>query len=121
MSTAKPGIGEPISELDPPGLASSSRKTPPTARLENIRKMAVVLFEEAESLDRDQVLAEASGMPDSLDLDSGINFFEEVRRFEMQLIMVALNRCNGNQARAARLLGLPSTTLNYKIKSYQIA
>ena len=38
-------------------------------------------------------------------------------RFEMKLIARALELTNGNQARAARLLGLGTTTLNYKIKS----
>jgi DNA-binding protein Fis len=42
-----------------------------------------------------------------------------VRRFEIKLIGRALN-VRGNVARAARLLGLGTTTLNYKIKAYQM-
>ena len=45
---------------------------------------------------------------------------EEVRGFEMRLISRALELTGGNQARAARMLGLGTTTLNYKIKSYEM-
>jgi DNA-binding NtrC family response regulator len=121
MSKAQIAIGESISERDLRGLPSGFRTSHPTMRLERIRAIAGELFEEAESLDRDQAFAEASAMPSDLDLDSGIDFVEEVRRFQIELIKLALNRCNGNQSRAARLLGLGSTTLNYKIKSYEIA
>src|SRR5258708_38615839 len=44
----------------------------------------------------------------------------EVQRFETELIRTALERTGGNQARAARLLGVKHTTLNAKIKRYQI-
>ena len=121
MNSGKGIIGESISEAGLHGLPSGLPKTPPTTRLERVRKIAGALFEEAKSLDCDQVLAGALAMPDHLDLDSGIDFFEEVSRFEIQLIKAALDRCNGNQARAAQMLGLRSTTLNYKIKSYEIA
>jgi transcriptional regulator with GAF, ATPase, and Fis domain len=46
---------------------------------------------------------------------------EEVRRLEIDLIRYALMRTSGHQAEAARLLGLKPTTLNSKIKRYQIA
>ena len=120
MSTVETAIGESISEREMSGWPDGLRRAEPAMRLERIRAMAGALFEEAESLDRDQALVEVSAMPNALDLDSGIDFVEEVRRFEIQLIKLALNRSNGNQARAARLLGLGSTTLNYKIKSYGI-
>jgi len=38
----------------------------------------------------------------------------------MRLISRALELTGGNQARAARMLGLGTTTLNYKIKSYEM-
>ena len=38
----------------------------------------------------------------------------------MKLIARALELSGGNQARAARLLGLGTTTLNYKIKAYEM-
>ena len=44
------------------------------------------------------------------------NFFEVVEDYERKLIGDALAECNGNQARAARLLGLRPTTLNSQIQ-----
>jgi DNA-binding protein Fis len=49
-----------------------------------------------------------------------VNFYDEVRRFETDLIRRALDQTGGHQSRAARLLGLNATTLNSKIKSYNI-
>jgi DNA-binding NtrC family response regulator len=50
----------------------------------------------------------------------GIDFNEEVRRFEIDLIKRALARTAGHQTRAARLLGIKLTTLHDKIKRYDI-
>ena len=44
----------------------------------------------------------------------------EVRRFEIDLIRRALDQTGGHQSRAARLLGMNPTTLNSKIKTYNI-
>jgi len=118
MSTAKAAIVESISKGRLRGL--QSRKAAPAERLENIRNMANALLQEAESLDHENALAESSATVDNLNLRSGVNFFEEVRRFEMRLIGRALELTGGNQARAARMLGLGTTTLNYKIKSYEM-
>ena len=54
------------------------------------------------------------------DVRHGINFYDEVQRFEIDLIRTALRLCAGSQARAARLLRLNPTTLNSKIKCYNI-
>ena len=54
------------------------------------------------------------------DIGRGINFYEEVRRFEIDLIRRALEQTGGHQSRAARLLGMNATTLNSKIKTYNI-
>ncbi|HEY0005598.1 MAG TPA: sigma-54 dependent transcriptional regulator [Pyrinomonadaceae bacterium] len=56
----------------------------------------------------------------SLDIGRGINFYDEVRRFEIDLIRRALEQTGGHQSRAARLLGMNATTLNSKIKTYNI-
>jgi DNA-binding NtrC family response regulator len=120
MSTAKAAIVESISKRSLRGLPSHLRKAAPAQRLEKIRDMASALLEEAESLDHENALAEASASLENLNLRSGVDFFDEVRRFEMRLIGRALELSGGNQARAARILGLGTTTLNYKIKSYEI-
>src|SRR3954447_25766889 len=54
------------------------------------------------------------------DIGRGINFYDEVRRFEIDLIRRALEQTGGHQSRAARLLGMNATTLNSKIKTYNI-
>ncbi len=54
------------------------------------------------------------------ELGRGINFYEQVRRFEIDLIRRALEQTGGHQSRAARLLGMNATTLNSKIKTYNI-
>src|SRR5213596_403394 len=55
------------------------------------------------------------------DLGRGINFYDQVRRFEVDLIRRALEQTGGHQSRAARLLGMNATTLNSKIKTYNIS
>jgi DNA-binding NtrC family response regulator len=55
------------------------------------------------------------------DIGRGINFYDEVRRFEIDLIRRALEQTSGHQSRAARLLGMNATTLNSKIKTYNIS
>jgi DNA-binding NtrC family response regulator len=62
----------------------------------------------------------SEGTSEEIDISRGVNFYEEVRKFEMDLIQRALNQTNGHQSRAARLLGLNATTLNSKIKTYNI-
>ena len=119
MSTAKAALVESIST--PPLRGLPSRKAANAERVSKIRDLATALLDEAESLDHDNALAEVSATFENLSLKSRVDFFEEVRRFEMKLISRALELTGGNQARAARLLGLGTTTLNYKIKSYEMA
>ncbi len=64
-----------------------------------------------------------SNMGDSaagLDIAHGISFYDEVSRFEIELIRRALEITGGHQSRAAKLLGMNNTTLNSKIKVYNI-
>jgi len=55
-----------------------------------------------------------------LDVARGINLRKEVREFEMELILISLKLTDGNQVRAASLLGMKPTTLNTKIKYHGI-
>ncbi len=48
------------------------------------------------------------------------SFFDVVEDYERKLIGEALAQSNGNQARAARMLGLKPTTLNSQIQRLQI-
>jgi transcriptional regulator with GAF, ATPase, and Fis domain len=56
----------------------------------------------------------------TLDVRTGIDFYEEVKRFEIDLIRRALIFTSGSQVHAARLLKMKVTTLNSKIKHYGI-
>lgn len=54
------------------------------------------------------------------DEKDGADFYQEVTKFEIELIKRALAHTAGNQRAAARLLGMKVTTLHGKIKSYGI-
>ncbi|MDX6531252.1 MAG: Bacterial regulatory protein Fis family [Blastocatellia bacterium] len=78
-------------------------------RLAALREVALTLLEAVDSLRGSQPSR-----------DQNLRLQDEVQRFESDLIRTALERTGGNQARAARLLGVKHTTLNAKIKRYQI-
>src|SRR6266576_2044771 len=78
-------------------------------RLEALRSVALTLLDAVDSLRSSQPAR-----------DHSLRLQEEVQRFETDLIRTALERSGGNQARAARLLGVKHTTLNAKIKRYKI-
>ena len=67
-----------------------------------------------------QMIKDSEGSSAEIDISRGTNFYDEVRRFETDLIRRALDQTGGHQSRAARLLGLNATTLNSKIKTYNI-
>lgn len=82
-----------------------------TARLDTLQATALSLVREIKSL----------GITKSkVDVTAGVDFYDEVRRFEADLIRQALILTDGHQVRAARLLGLGVTTLNSMIKRYGI-
>jgi DNA-binding NtrC family response regulator len=70
-----------------------------------------------ERFARRDSLAAATG---AIDVAQGISFYEEVNRFQIELIKRALEITGGHQSRAARLLGMNTTTLNSKIKYFGI-
>lgn len=75
-----------------------------------LEQIALKLLKEAQSLNE---------VP-RLDIRTGIDFYEEVKRFEIDLIQRALICTSGSQVHAARLLKMKVTTLNSKIKHYDI-
>lgn len=52
--------------------------------------------------------------------DGDVEFKERVRAYEVELILDALKRANGNQTLAAKLLRMPLRTMVHKIKAYGI-
>ena len=81
-----------------------------SVRLKTLRELAVALLQEVDSL-------KGTG---AFEAKPSVDFSEEVRRFETDLIRWALMRTGGHQRRAARMLNLKVTTLNAKIKRYRI-
>ncbi len=67
-----------------------------------------------------EMIKSTEGTSGEIDIARGVNFYDEVKRFEIDLIRRALEQTGGHQSRAARLLGLNATTLNSKIKTYNI-
>ena len=118
MSTAKAALVESINKRHLRGLPSRTKTGHTNGRLKKMRDLASELLEVSEALEHDGELAEASVTIATLSTNSAIDFFEEVRQFEIRLIHRALELAAGNQAQAAKLLGLGTTTLNYKVKTY---
>jgi transcriptional regulator with GAF, ATPase, and Fis domain len=78
--------------------------------MSSLRELTFKLLRKVESI----------GEAHAPDIQSGIDFYAEVSRFEIDLIKRALVQTGGHQRRAARLLNLKVTTLNSKIKHYNI-
>jgi transcriptional regulator with GAF, ATPase, and Fis domain len=93
---------------------------PAQSRIQRLLDLAFTLLKEAESLARDKSFTDEVGRLRSLDFSQGIDFYHEVETFEVGLIKRALEETSGNQAQAARLLHIKPTTLNSKIKLYNI-
>ena len=89
----------------------SERPTSPDAQISSLKILALALLRRIENLER---------RPANNDV-ADLNVQLDVRRFEAELIRSALTVTGGRQRRAARLLGMKVTTLNAKIKRYEIA
>jgi DNA-binding NtrC family response regulator len=98
-------------------IASSDSDSQSENRIQQLVQLARALTSEIESLRTE--LSSVQRQPGQIDLDKdGIDFYQEIERYEIDLIEGALDLCDGNQARAAKLLQMKSTTLNAKIKHY---
>lgn len=103
---------------NPPQLKIADR--PPRNRVHRLLELADSMLRETETLARDQTFTDESNRVRALNLAEGIDFYDEVQRFETSLIRLALDHTRGHQARAAKLLRIKPTTLNSKIKLYRI-
>ncbi len=93
---------------------------PTRNRVQRLADLAHILVREAETLASDKTFTEASNKLRTMNIAEGIDFYDEVTQFEINLIKLALERAGRNQAAAARLLHIKPTTLNFKIKLYGI-
>jgi transcriptional regulator with GAF, ATPase, and Fis domain len=104
-----------VDTLDEPATGESAGQTPGEAalksRIDNLKAVALTMLQEVQALTQIR----------TTDVEEGVDFYEEVQRFEVQLIERALAQTNGHQGRAARLLNLKLTTLNSIIKRYNIS
>jgi transcriptional regulator with GAF, ATPase, and Fis domain len=88
----------------------STEKSISTGKTKFLEHLAFTLLREVQSLSEVPVL----------DVEEGIDLYEEVCRFEKTIIERVLLHTGCHQIRAARLLKLKPTTLNSKIKNYRI-
>jgi DNA-binding NtrC family response regulator len=77
---------------------------------ERVRELAGRLLEVAEELTH----------PELPPVENTLDYYSELRRFEISLIKRALRRTGGSQTKAAELLRINLTTLNTKIKGFGI-
>ena len=103
-------FNRPAEQPEPAAAAPAPPEQGAAVRLKTLRELALALLQEVDSI-------KGSG---SLEAKPSVDFSEEVRRFETDLIRWALMRTGGHQRRAARMLNLKVTTLNAKIKRYRI-
>jgi DNA-binding NtrC family response regulator len=95
---------------EPEGAASAPDQAE-SVKLRTLKELTLTLLKEVESLKGGGAF---EGRP-------RVDFMDEVRRFEVELIRWALLHTGGHQRRAARMLNLKVTTLNAKIKRYGIS
>ena len=109
-----------VSQLQERTIRLKLAERPDRDRIQRVVDLADALLNEAETLARDKAFTEEATRLKPLDILGGISFYDEVQRFETHLIKMALAETGGNQAKAARLLGIKATTLNSKIKLFNI-
>jgi DNA-binding NtrC family response regulator len=120
-------------QISPDVLSALEAHTWPgnVRELENVIERAIIIARGSELRRedlREEILnpqrsaAQTGGqrLATQIDLSRGISFYDEVNRFQVELIRRALEITGGHQSRAAKLLGMNTTTLNSKIRYYNI-
>ncbi len=110
LLTNPPSRATDVDELE---TSAADRKPGARALQKQIRRLS----EMVASLNRTIEGLQLGGPPE---VENGLDFYDEVRRFQADLIMRALKLTGGSQIRAARLLKMNHSTLNMKIKHLQI-
>jgi PAS domain S-box-containing protein len=103
----------PVANKPAHGTLIAGQKALPQQMLKNL---VVALSAAVEVLEQGQQPAPTP----AVDLSGGIEFYDEVSRFETGLIERALQMAHGSQRKAAELLGINHTTLHTMLKRYQI-
>jgi transcriptional regulator with PAS, ATPase and Fis domain len=87
--------------------------------LRNVIERAAVLADSTATIDADEIIFDPRPHPVAAPPSTG-SVFDEIERTEVQELTDALKRARGSRAGAARLLGVPRTTLNDRLKKYDI-
>ena len=119
ISERKPGAGVKAGASSPVRGSSRSNSQTATNRYDQIKllkDMCAALTAAVEILERPQSV----GFDAEVDFNGGVSFYEEVQRFESDLIRRALRQTGGRQTHAATLLGINHTTLHAMMKRYNI-
>lgn len=93
---------------------NSHNHNPVNNRIEALKTLAKLLLHEVETLE--EISPPATDQLKENDVD----FSHKIQRYEADLICNALRAVNGNQRKAAKMLGIKNSTLNAKIKRYEI-
>ena len=102
-----------------PPVPSGKTESEIKNRIQQLVLLAKALANEIETIQAEIARDHTPSGPKQIELNSeGIDFYQEIERYEIELIRSALHLCNGNQSQAARLLHMKSTTLNAKMKHY---
>ena len=110
MSNIRISAGPELSSANATQSLLRIREIALPGQIKSLREITLSLLTELESL----------GSLTAPPPETTLKLEDEVRRFEIALIRAALIKTKGNQASAARLLGVKHTTLNAKIKRYQL-
>ena len=95
-------------------LENSNIQSQAANRLEAVKTLTKLLLHEIESLA--EISLPNAGQPEQ----KPINLNDSVQRYEVTLICNALLESRGNQSKAAKKLGMKTTTLHAKIRRYEI-
>ncbi len=93
---------------------SKSKTAADNEQIESIKSITNLLLQKIEALEKE--LPEAAAEP----FKRGSNLYDVITSFEKKLIRDALRATNWSQRRAAQILGVKVTTLNAKMKRYEI-
>ena len=112
MNSTATWENEELESLASPDLSSQENEESPATRnnINTLRELVLRLLCEVQSINE----------VNTLSIENGFDFYDEVSRFEIDLIKRALLQTGGHQVHAAKLLNLKVTTLNSKIKHYNI-
>ena len=98
-------------DVNSPETPETDGTTPSQNSVNTLRELVLRLLCEVQNINE----------VNTLSIENGFDFYDEVSRFEIDLIKRALLQTGGHQVHAAKLLNLKVTTLNSKIKHYNIS